>query len=266
MILAVDVGNSHTVLGGIENGEIRNVVRIQTGHSDTWAEYAIKIKQLFEIFDFDMHTLEGAIVSSVVPPATAAIIEAVRKVSGVECLAVGPGIRTGLNVRIDDPATLGADLVVGGVAALTYYGAPCIVLDLGTATTITAIDRNRAFLGGAILPGVNLSYRALSSGTSLLPAISITAPPKAVATNTVDCMRSGAVFGTASMIDGMIDRMEEELGEKCTIVATGGIAHRIVPYCRHEVILDEDLLLKGLWTIWEKNTLQNTNGEARKEK
>ncbi len=253
MILAVDVGNSHTVLGSIENGKIRNEVRIRTGHNDTWAEYAIKIKQLFDIFDFDLNQLEGAIVSSVVPPATAAITEAVRRLAGISCLTVGPGIRTGLNVRIDDPATLGADLVVGGVAAISCYGAPCIVLDLGTATTITAIDRNRCFRGGAIIPGVNLSYRALSSGTSLLPAISISAPEKAIGTNTVDCMRSGAVFGTAAMIDGMIERMEEELGEKCTIVATGGIAHRIVGSCRHEIVLDEDLLLKGLWTIWEKN-------------
>lgn len=253
MILAIDVGNSHVVLGSIENGKILNVVRIKTDPKDTWAEYAIKIDQLFDIFDFDQSRLEGAVIASVVPPVTTAIIEAVRKVTGLESLVVGPGIKTGLNLRIDDPSTLGADLVVGGVAAIRYYGTPCIVLDMGTATTITVIDSSKCFLGGAIVPGVDLSYSALASGTSLLPAISITAPDKVISTNTVDCMRSGAVFGTASMIDGMIDRMEAELGEPCTVVATGGLAAYIVPCCRHKVLLDDELLLKGLWTLWEKN-------------
>lgn len=254
MILAIDVGNSHVVLGSIEEGKILNVIRIKTDPNDTWAEYAIKIEQLFDIFNFDRSRLEGAIISSVVPPVTAAITEAVKKITGKESLVVGPGIKTGLNLRIDDPSTVGADLVVGGVAAIACYGVPSIVLDLGTATTVTVIDKNRSFLGGAILPGVNLSFSALAAGTSLLPAISITAPEKVISTNTVDCMRSGAVFGTASMIDGMIDRMETELGEKCTVIATGGLAGYIVPYCRHEVLIDDDLLLKGLWTLWEKNT------------
>ena len=253
MILAIDVGNSHVVLGSIEDGKILNVIRIKTDPKDTWAEYAIKIDQLFDIFGFDMGMLDGAIIASVVPPVTAALSEAVKIITGKDCLIVGPGIKTGLNLRIDDPSTVGADLVVGGVAAIADYGAPCIVLDLGTATTITVIDKNRSFIGGAIVPGVDLSFSALSAGTSLLPDISITAPEKVISTNTVDCMRSGAVFGTASMIDGMIDRMESELGEPCTVVATGGLACRIVPWCRHEIVLDDDLLLKGLWTLWEKN-------------
>ena len=253
MILAIDVGNSHVVLGSIEDGKILNVIRIKTDPKDTWAEYAIKIDQLFEIFDFDKRGLEGAIIASVVPPVTAAITEAVKKITGKDCLVVGPGIKTGLNLKIDDPATVGADLVVGGVAAIASYGLPSIVLDLGTATTITVIDRNRSFIGGAIIPGVDLSFSALSAGTSLLPAISISAPEKVISTNTVDCMRSGAVFGTAAMIDGMIDRIEEELGEPCTVVATGGLAGRITPCCRHAVALDDELLLKGLWILWEKN-------------
>ncbi len=253
MILAIDVGNSHVVLGSIENGKILNVIRIKTDPKDTWAEYAIKIDQLFDIFGFDMGMLDGAIIASVVPPVTAALSEAVKIITGKDCLIVGPGIKTGLNLRIDDPSTVGADLVVGGVAAIACYGAPCIVLDLGTATTITVIDKNRSFIGGAIVPGVDLSFSALAAGTSLLPAISITAPEKAISTNTVDCMRSGAVFGTAAMIDGMIDRMEAELGEKCTVVATGGLAERITSWCRHEIALDDELLLKGLWILWEKN-------------
>ena len=254
MILAIDVGNSHVVLGSIEDGKILNVIRIKTDPKDTWAEYAIKINQLFDIFGFDMGMLDGAIIASVVPPVTAALSEAVKKITGKDCLIVGPGIKTGLNLRIDDPSTVGADLVVGGVAAIRYYGTPCIVLDMGTATTVTVIDSNKNFIGGAIIPGVDLSYSALASGTSLLPAISITAPEKVISTNTVDCMRSGAVFGTASMIDGMIDRIEDELGEKCTVVATGGLSPFIVRWCRREVIFDDELLLKGLWTLWKKNT------------
>ncbi len=168
-------------------------------------------------------------------------------------MVVGPGVRTGMNVRVDDPGTVAGDLIVGGVAAMHYYGAPAIVLDLGTATTATVIDANGCFCGGAIMPGVKLSYGALAAGTSLLPEISITPPKKCIATNTVDCMRSGAVFGTAAMIDGLIDRMEEELGMKCTVVATGGLASSIVSCCRHEIVCDDDLLLKGMWYLYEKN-------------
>ena len=142
---------------------------------------------------------------------------------------------------------------MGGVAALNCYGAPAIVMDLGTATTITVVDKDGVFRGGAILPGVKLGVRALAAGTSLLPEISITPPQKAISTNTVDCMRSGAVFGTAAILDGMIERMEAELGYPCNLVATGGLASSITPYCRREIVCDDDLLLKGLWVLWQKN-------------
>ena len=140
------------------------------------------------------------------------------------------------------------------MAAIKYYGCPCIVVDMGTATTIVVIDGKRTYLGGAFVPGVNLSLQALSAGASLLPAISISAPKKVISTNTVDCMRSGTVYGTAAMLDGIIERMEEELGERCKVIATGGLAHLIVPWCRREIILDDDLLLKGIWALWEKNS------------
>ena len=196
---------------------------------------------------------EGAIYSSVVPPINRALLAAVKAVTGIDCMVVGPGIKTGLNLRVDDPGTVAGDLVVGAVAAIQYYGAPVLVMDLGTATTITAIDRDNGFRGGAILPGVKLGMAALASGTSLLPDIAIAAPRKVIGTNTVDCMRSAAVYGTAAAIDGMIERMEEELGYPCRYVATGGLAQAIVTCCRHEVVCDDDLLLKGLWTLWEKN-------------
>ena len=253
MILAIDVGNTNIVIGCIDGGEILNVVRIHTDTRETEAEYTIKLKEIIYAYGMDLKSIDGAILSSVVPPVTEAIRRAVRQLTGLDCMVVGPGVRTGMNVRVDDPGTVAGDLIVGGVAAMHYYGTPAIVLDFGTATTATVIDRNGCFSGGAIMPGVKLSYGALAAGTSLLPEISITPPKKCIATNTVDCMRSGAVFGTAAMIDGLIDRMEEELGMKCTVVATGGLASSIVPCCRHEIVCDDDLLLKGMWYLYEKN-------------
>ena len=253
MILAIDVGNTNIVLGCIEDGKILNIFRVHTDANQTDAEYAVKLKQLFDLYGVRAADFEGAIYSSVVPPINRALLAAVRAVTGLDCMVVGPGIKTGLNLRVDDPGTVAGDLVVGAVAAIQYYGAPVLVMDLGTATTITAIDRDNGFRGGAILPGVKLGMAALASGTSLLPDISITAPKKVIGSNTVDCMRSAAVYGTAAALDGMIDRMEEELGYPCAHVATGGLAQAIVSCCRHEIVCDDDLLLKGLWILWQKN-------------
>lgn len=253
MILAIDVGNTNIVLGCIEQGEILHVVRVHTNLQATAAEYAISLKQLLNLYQVDADGFEGVILSSVVPPVTDALQSAVRQVTGKNCLVVGPGMKTGLNVRVDDPGTVAGDLVVGSVAAMTVYGAPAIVIDMGTATTVVAIDSESCFRGGAILPGIKLGCSALAAGTSLLPEISITAPKRVVATNTVDCMRSGAVFGTAAAIDGLVDRMEAELGYPCTVVATGGLAQAVTPFCRREILCDNDLLLKGLWILWEKN-------------
>ena len=253
MILAVDIGNTNIVLGCIEDGEILNIFRIRSDAKQTDMEYAIKLRAILGISGIDTKEINGAILSSVVPQLTLALTGAVRLVTGLECMVVVAGMKTGLNVCIDDPGTLAGDIVVGSVAAMHCYGTPCIVIDMGTATTIVAIDEKKRYLGGAIIPGVNLSYSALASGTSLLPHISITPPAKAIATNTVDSMRSGAVFGTAAMLDGMIDRFEAELGEKCAVVATGGLASSVVSCCRHEMACDNDLLLKGLWILYQKN-------------
>ena len=253
MILAIDVGNTNIVLGMIENGEILNVVRIHTDLRETGTEYAIKLRQVTDFYGIDLKSFEGAIISSVVPPVTESLRLAVESLIGKKPLIVAPGMKTGMNVRIDDPSTMAGDLVVGSVAAIACYGAPLIVIDMGTATTMVLIDNEGNYRGGAIIPGVKLSYAALSAGASLLPDISITAPKKCIATNTVDSMRSGAVYGTAAMLDGMIDRMEEELGEKCRVIATGGIAQFVTPYCKHEILCDNDLLLKGLWVLYQKN-------------
>ena len=254
MLLAIDVGNTNIVLGCIDGGTILNVVRIHTDTRETEAEYTIKLKEIFYAYGMDVAAFDGAILSSVVPPVTGPIQRAVRQLTGLECMVVGPGMKTGMNVRIDDPGSVAADLIVGSVAAAHHYGTPAIVIDMGTATTVVVVDKGGSYRGGAILPGVKLSFNALSDGTSLLPDISILPPKKVVGSNTVDAMRSGAVYGTAAMIDGMVERMEAELGYPCTVIATGSLAKDIIPCCKRPgIVVDSDLLLRGLWVLYQKN-------------
>lgn len=254
MILAVDVGNTNVVLACLENGKTVSTSRYATNRDELASDYALKIRQSFELDKVDTDKIEGAIISSVVPPVTEAIKEAIKKLFGIDCLVVGAGIKTGINIKIDDPGQAGCDLITGSVGALAKYKPPIIIIDMGTATTMFALDKNGAFIGGSIIPGVKLSYSALSSGTSLLPVISVNeAPKKVISTNTVDCMKSGAIFGTAAMIDGMIERMEAELGGGVTSVATGGLAGHIIPYCKKKVEFEPDLILDGLQIIYDKN-------------
>ena len=253
MLLAVDVGNTNIMLGTIDNGEIINIVRIHTDPRYTAAEYGIQLRQLLDYYEIDPRQLNDAIICSVVPPVTEALREAIFHQTGLKCMLVGPGIKTGMNVRIDDPSTLAGDLAVGSVAAIACYGTPAIVLNMGTATTMTVVDEKGTYRGGIIVPGVELGLQALSAGTSLLPDVSVTPPMKVIATNTVDALRSGAVFATAAMIDGVIERMEQELGQRCKVIATGTLCSAIIPFCWHDVIQDDNLILKGLWTLYEKN-------------
>ncbi len=254
MILAIDVGNTNIVLGLIENGEISSVApRITTDLHKTDYEYAIAIENVLDFVGVDATEAEGAIISSVVWPLTSILQSAVRMLTGKTAMVVGAGLKTGLNIAIDDPGTVGADLVVGAVAGLALAQPPLILVDMGTATTITVVEEGNKFVGGAILPGLRLSMEALSSGTSQLPNVSLEPPKKCISTNTVECMQSGAIFGSAAMLDGMIERMEAELGYPCLHIATGGLAQCIVTSCRNEIVCDDDLLLKGLWALWEKN-------------
>lgn len=254
MILAIDVGNTHIVIGMVEDGVIQNTVRVHTDPRETATEQLIKLRQITDYYGLDPRSFEGSILSSVVPPVTKSLKTALEALTGRRTMVVGPGIKTGLNLRVDEPASVAADLIVGGVAAAACYGTPAIVIDMGTAITLTVVDGKNCFRGGAILPGVKLSYGALAAGTSLLPEIAVLPPKKVVGANTVDCMRSGAVFGTAAMLDGMIERMEAELGYPCTVVATGGLAQDVIPCCRRPgIILDRELLLRGLWLIYQKN-------------
>ena len=253
MILTVDIGNTNVVLGCIENGIIVAVSRIATNLNHTADEYAVDLQNIFSLNQIQPKQIEGGIISSVVPPLTDTLAATIRKVCGRQPLIVGPGIKTGLNIRIDNPAQLGSDLVVAAVAAVTEYAKPLILIDLGTATTLSVIDEHSTYLGCMIIPGAQISQEALTSHTALLQSITFDAPPRVVGTNTIDCMKSGAIFGTAAMIDGSIDLIEEETRKSSTLVATGGLAPCIIPHCKHPIILDQDLILKGLWQIYRKN-------------
>ena len=253
MIIAIDMGNTNIEIGCIDRETIHFTERVRTDIYKTELEYAVLIKTIMELNDITPEEIHGAIISSVVPPLTQVLWEAVRKITGVKALVVGAGLRTGLNIKMDNPGAVGADLVVDSVAALHEYGAPCIVIDMGTATTVTVVDERKRYIGGAIIPGVMVSLESLVSGTSQLPRIPMEAPRRAVASNTVDSMKSGIILGQASMIDGMIERFEEELGYPCKAVATGGLSGVIIPHCRRKIILDKMLMIKGLRIIYEKN-------------
>jgi type III pantothenate kinase len=253
MVLAVDIGNTNIVIGVFKNENLEFIARVETNKGMTTDEYAIKLKGIFELYNVDVQAIDGAIISSVVPPLTKALADSVKRLTGKTPLVVGPGIKTGLNILIDNPAQLGSDLVVDSVAALAKYPRPIVIFDMGTATTISVLNATGSFMGGAIFPGVRLSLDALSDRTAQLPHISIDAPEKVVGTNTIDCMKSGLVFGNAAMVDGMIDHIEAEIGEVATIVATGGLSEEIVKHCRHKVIHNGTLLLEGLYLLYLKN-------------
>ena len=253
MILALDMGNTNIVAGCLGDEDIYFTERFATDLNKTELEYAVLLKTILELHNIDRDAIEGSVIASVVPPLTHIIKSALRKLVNSEPLVIGAGLKTGLNIHLDDPSTLGADLVVDSVAALKIYGAPSIVIDMGTATTMTVIDKNETYIGGAIFPGLNVSVEALAAGTSLLPRVSLGAPRKQIAANTMDAIKSGIIYGEASRIDGMIDRFEKELGYKMKVVATGGLASVITPHCTHEIITDPDLMLKGLKMIYDKN-------------
>ena len=208
---------------------------------------------MLEAFGVQLSQIEDCIISSVVPPVFNSVKTGVIKVIGKQPLVVGPGLKTGLNIHMDVPSQVGSDRIVIAVAALAEYEAPLVLMDMGTATTIEVVEPENVYMGGVIFPGVMVSLDALTSRAAQLPGISLDKPKSVIGKNTVDCMRSGMMYGTAGMIDGIIDRIEEELGHKSTLVATGGMAQFITPLCRHKIILEKDLLLKGLNILYKKN-------------
>lgn len=253
MILAIDVGNTNIVFGGIENSVSSFVTRLNTDKKKTEDEYAVMFNTLIMLNGMKPSDFSGGIISSVVPQLNEILRKAVCTVIGKEPMIVSPGLKTGLNIRIDNPATLGSDIVVGCVAAIARYPKPLIVIDMGTATTLVVVDKNGIYRGGVIIPGVIVAMESLTKNAAQLQSISLDAPKKAIGTNTADCMRSGIVYGNAAMIDGMIDRMSLEIEGTPTVVATGGLSAKIIPNCKHRIILDNDLLIKGLEIIYNKN-------------
>lgn len=253
MILTIDVGNSNIVLGAVEGDEIVFEARLRTDATKTSDEYCIDLKMLLEVYGVKAQDIEGSIIASVVPQVLNSMQTAVKKLTGRAALVVGPGLKTGLNILIDNPAQTGADLVVGSVAALREHKPPMIVVDMGTATTMMVLNKDGAFIGGCIAPGVKISLDALTERTALLPGLQLDQPKKAIGRNTIDCMRSGIMMGAACMLDGMVERMEAELGCKTTVVATGGIAKFVIPMCKTPVIYDKDLLVKGLAILYREN-------------
>lgn len=253
MILAIDIGNTNIVVGAMRGDTPLFVERLSTDSGKTDLEYAVSLRTVLDIHSLSTDGFEGCIIASVVPPVTGTVSLALEKLLGQAPMIVGPGLKTGLNIKIENPAQLGSDLVVDAVAGIAEYPLPLLIIDMGTATTISAVDRRGTYLGGVITPGARVALDALSSHASQLPRISFEPPKKPIGTNTIECMKSGIVLGNASLLDGMLDRMEEELGEPATVIATGGLARFIIPYCRRKILYDDTLLLKGLNIIYHKN-------------
>ena len=253
MILTIDIGNSNIVLGGVRDDEIIFEARLRTEVTKTSDQYCVDLKILMEVYGVDSKDIEGTIIASVVPQVLNSMRTAIQKLTGKIPLVVGPGLKTGLNILLENPGQTGADLVVADVAALREHKPPLIVIDMGTATTMSVLDKNGAHIGGCIIPGVKISMDALTDKTALLPGLQLDQPKRAIGRNTIDAMRSGIMLGTACMLDGMVERMEEELGYKTTVIVTGGIAKFIVPMCKSPMIYEKDLIIKGLAILYKEN-------------
>ena len=253
MILAIDIGNTNIVVGCIDEEKIYFTERLSTVRTKTELEYAVDLKTVLDIYHIKRTDIEGCIISSVVPQITGIAKLAAEKILKKEVMVLGPGVKTGLNIVMDNPGQLGADLVADAVAGLASYPVPLVVIDMGTATTISVVNSKKQYIGGMIMPGVGISLDALTARAYQLSGIRIDAPRHIIGKNTIECMKSGVLNSNAAALDGIIDRIEEEIGEKTTVIATGGLAKKIVPHCRKEIILDEELLLKGWMLIYRKN-------------
>ena len=253
MIFAIDIGNTNIVAGCIDKEKTYFIERLSTVRTKTELEYAVDIKTLLDIYHIKKNDIEGCIISSVVPQITNAVKLAAEKILKKEVMVLGPGVKTGLNIMMDNPGSLGADLVANAVAGIAEYPLPLAIIDMGTASTVSVVDEKKHYVGGMIFPGINISLDALTARASQLSGISIDAPRRIIGKNTIECMKSGVIYSNAAALDGIVERIGEELGKEPFVVATGGLAKKIVPYCKKKIVLDEDLLLKGLMIIYDKN-------------
>lgn len=256
MILAIDLGNTNVTFGCLDEktGEIFFEERIHTDFKNTSVEYAVQIKTIMDIHNVHANDIDGGILSSSVPPVTRQVRNAAEMILRKPIIEVGPGLKTGVDIKIDNPAALGPDLLVGAVAGLDEYGAPLILIDMGTASTISVINDQKRFMGGMIMPGVKVSVNGLTANAAHLPDIAIELPDKLINGTTVGAMQSGSVYGHAACIDGMVERIWEDLGYKTAVVATGGFARTVIPCCKQDIVIDSELLIKGLRILYNKNT------------
>lgn len=252
MILAIDVGNTNIVIGCIDDEKIYFVSRLDTNCNKTADEYSMDFKNILKLYDIPSNTLDGCIISSVVPPLMGIHLKAVKKAIGKTPIFVDPSMNHSFEVKIDNPNLLGSDLLVAATAALQKYPVPMVIVDMGTATTLSIIDNNKAFIGGIIYPGIQISMETLSQKTSQLPSVNLEEPNGVICKNTVDAMKSGIIYGSASMLDGLISRIKKEFSEDITVIATGGLAPTIVPYCESDIICDDNLILKGLLMLYKQ--------------
>ena len=253
MLLLFDVGNTHVTIGGYDGDTLLFTGRVASDRHKTEDEFAMIIESVLHMHGYSVDDVEDGAISSVVPVITQALDRAFQLLWHKRMVAVTTSLDLGLTILTDAPELLGKDLIVDAVAAKAKYPCPILVFDLGTATTCSVIDAEGNYRGGMIAPGLGISIDALGSRTAQLPYISLDAPAQLVGTNTKNCMRSGVMYGHAGMIDGFIDRIEEEMGRSCTSIITGGLASKIAPLCRRKVILDETLLFDGLRELYLRN-------------
>jgi type III pantothenate kinase len=252
MLLALDAGNTNVTIGIFEDGKLIDHRRLRTVREQTSDEWGILLMSLLRYSSLDPAAIDGMIISSVVPPINSALAEMSQRYFGIEAMFVTADTPCGLKILYDDPAEVGADRIVNSVAALHKYGGPCVIVDLGTAITFDAISRNAEYLGGIIAAGIGISVEALFSKTARLPLVDFKRPSRVIGTNTVASMQSGLYYGAIGAIDGMIERLIEELGDDTRTVATGGHARLIADGSRYIRHIDENLTLDGLQLIWQQ--------------
>lgn len=254
MILALDVGNTNTVIGGFEDGTLQFSLRMTSDRNKTIDEYVSHLRLLLSEKSVDFSKVEGGIISSVVPELRYVLGKTMEVLTEKQFMIVTNQMKLDMEIKMDIPAQVGADLLVDAAAALSMYRPPLAIFDMGTATTMSVIDKEGNYIGGVIIPGLRLSMDALSARAAQLPFINLDEPPQhLIGKNTIDCMKAGAVYSNAAMIDGLIDRVQEELGEPVTAVATGGLMGVVLPFCKHTIHYDENLLLIGLLRLYESN-------------
>lgn len=268
MILAIDMGNTNIKIGVVDT--IDNIIeeRVTTDRNKSSLEYGQDIQAVLNFHSIPAERIEGAILSSVVPSLTGVVETAIRKSIGVQPVVVSCDMKMDIGLhKFQYPKGIGPDLIVGMEAAYYYYDAPCISVNMGTATTITVVDENGEYNGGAIMPGMKTSLDALIASCAMLPEISLEDPGRVISQNTVHCIRGGIIYGNAGQVDGVIERIENELGEKCNIVATGGMSRFVIPYCKNKdrIVRDDGLLMKGMLRLYELNKNERGCGRIRNE-